>query len=170
MGFAPGDTIVHPRHGVGTVQEATTRGTGDDATTYLTLFFELKTLTIMVPLDSVDEVGIRHPSTKKEAKAILAILEEESDVPEAWAERNASTTSRMQSTDLAQASMVIRDLTRHAQRIDKPLSAAENSTLNECLDQVSLELSLSLGMSQEETRRLILDKVGAPQMSASEDT
>lgn len=169
MGFAPGDTIVHPRHGVGTVQDAITRGSGDDATTYLTLFFELKSLTIMVPLDSVEEVGIRHPSSKKEAQAILAILEEDSDVPEAWSERNAFTLSRVQSTDIAQASMVIRDLTRHAQRIEKPLSAAENSTLEACLDQVSLELSLSLGLSQEDTRQLILDKVGVPQVATADD-
>lgn len=169
MGFAPGDTIVHPRHGVGTVQDAAPRGSGDSATTYLTLFFELKSLTIMVPLDSVDEVGIRHPSTKQEADAILALLEEESDVPEAWSERNAFTTSRVQSTDLAQAAMVIRDLTRHAQRIEKPLSAAENSTLEACLDQVSLELSLSLGLSQEDTRALILDRVGEPAPANAED-
>jgi RNA polymerase-interacting CarD/CdnL/TRCF family regulator len=137
-----------------------TRGKGKDETTYLQLAFEEKALTIMVPLDSVDEVGIRRPSTKAEAQEILAILEESSDVPEAWAERNASTVSRVQSTEIAQAAMVIRDLSRHAQRIDKPLSTAERSTLEGCLDTVSLELSLSLGTSQAETRELILGKVG----------
>ena len=160
MGYATGDILVHPRHGVGTVLDTPTRGSGKDSTSYLQLFFEEKTLTIMVPLESVEEVGIRRPSTKDEAEAILAILEESSDVPETWAERNASTVSRVQSTEIAQASMVIRDLTRHSQRIDKPLSAAERSTLEGCLDTVSLELSLSLGLSQEDTRALILDKVG----------
>lgn len=160
MGYATGDTIVHPRHGVGTVQDTPTRGAGKDSTSYLKLFFEEKSLTIMVPVASVDEVGLRRPSTKDEAEAILAILEEDSDVPEVWSERNASTVSRVQSTEIAQASMVIRDLTRHAQRIDKPLSAAENTTLDTCLDMVSLELSLALGLSQDETRALILEKVG----------
>lgn len=161
MQYAAGDTVVHPRHGVGTVLEALTRGTGKTSTNYLQLFFEEKTLTIMVPMDSVDEVGIRRPSTKTEAEAILDILEESSDVPEVWAERNATTVARVQSTEIAQASMVIRDLTRHSQRIGKPLSAAERGTLQRCLDTVSLELSLSLGLSQDQTRALILDKVGA---------
>lgn len=162
--------IVHPRHGVGTVQDATTRKTADGETTYLTLLFESKDMTVMVPLDSVEEVGIRHPVTKKEAKAILALLEKDADVPQAWAERNATTTSRVQSTDLTQAALVIRDLTRHAKRIDKPLSTAENATLQECLETVSRELSLSLGMSQDDTRGLILDKVGAGEAQAAEPT
>ena len=169
MGFAPGDTIVHPRHGVGTVQEAVSRGTGDDATTYLSLAFEAKGLTVMVPVDSVDEVGIRRPSSKAEAEAILALLEESSDVPTVWAERNATTMARVQSTEIAQASMVVRDLTRHAQQSGKPLSPAERTTLDACMDQVSLELSLSLGLSQDDTRRLILDKVGEPEPAADDD-
>ncbi len=168
MGYTTGDILVHPRHGVGTVLDTPTRGTGKTATTYLQLFFEDKTLTIMVPMESVEEVGIRPPSTKDEAEAILEILGESSDVPAVWAERNASTVSRVQSTEIAQASMVIRDLTRHAQRIDKPLSAAERNTLDTCLDAVSLELSLALGLSQDDTRELILDKVGFPADQAAD--
>ena len=160
MGYTTGDILVHPRHGVGTVLDTPTRGKGKDATSYLQLFFEEKTLTIMVPLASVEEVGIRPPSTRDEADAILSLLEESSDVSEVWAERNAATVQRVQSTEIAQAAMVIRDITRHSQRIDKPLSAAERGTLEGCLDTVSLELSLALGMSQEDTRALILDKVG----------
>lgn len=160
MGYATGDTVVHPRHGVGTVRGMTSRGTGKSKTDYLELFFELKTLTIMVPLDSVDEVGLRPPASKDEAKSILAILEEDSEVPEVWAERNAESMSRMDSTDLAQAAMVIRDLTRHSDRIEKPLSSAENSTLEACLETVSLELSLALDMTQDQTKALILQKVG----------
>lgn len=160
MGYTTGDTVVHPRHGVATVQSTATRGTGDAQRSYLELFFELKSLTIMVPVESLDEVGIRKPASKEEAEIVLGILEEESDVPEVWAERNASTLSRVQSTELIQASMVIRDLTRHSQRAGKPLSASENNVLQTCLDSVALELSLALEMSQDSTRELILSKVG----------
>ena len=156
MGYQTGDTVVHPRHGVAKVQGTATRGKDD----YLELFFEPKSMTIMVPVASLDEVGIRGVVTKEEAEAILAILEEPSDVPRAWVERNAATLSRIQSTELAQASMVIRDLTRHADRADKPLSAAESASLNSCLDTVATELSLALDLSPEETRALILSKAG----------
>lgn len=160
MGYATGDVVVHPRHGVATVQGTTTRGEGDGATDYLELFFELKSLTIMLPVDSLDEVGIRPPATAEEAEVILNILGESADVPEAWAERNAKTLSRVQSTELVQSAMVIRDLTRHGERSGKPLSASENGTLQTCLEAVSLELAIALGQTQEETKRTILDKVG----------
>ncbi|MBD0324021.1 MAG: hypothetical protein ICV72_11640 [Aldersonia sp.] len=160
MNYAEGDSIVHPRHGLGTVQGTTTRGSGKRAMTYLEVFFDAKALTIMVPLDSMDEVGVRPPSTKKEADEILSILEQDADVPEAWAERNASTQSRLKSTDITEASRVIRDLTRHSQRSGKPLSQAERAMLDTCMESVSLELSVALKMSQDETKELILSRVG----------
>lgn len=160
MSYSTGDTVVHPRHGVATVQGIASRGAKNQKEDYLELFFEPKSMTIMVPVDSLEEVGIRSVATKEEAEAILALLEESSEVPTAWVERNATTLSRIQSTELAQASMVIRDLTRHAQRAEKPLSAAENTALNGCLDTVATELSLTLGLSEDETRKLILEKVG----------
>ena len=67
MRYASGDTIVHPRHGVGTVQSAP----GGDAD-YLEMFFESKGMTIKIPLSSLDDVGIRSLSTKAEAEAIYA--------------------------------------------------------------------------------------------------
>ena len=160
VSYSTGDTVVHPRHGVGTVKGTSKRGSGKSATTYLEVYFDLKELTIMVPLDSMDEIGIRPPSTPEQAKAILKVLTEDVDVPEVWAERNAETVSRVKSTDITEASRVVRDLTRHAQRSEKPLSQAERAMLDECLDTVSLELSHSLGLSQDETKELILAKVG----------
>ena len=136
-----------------------TRPGKDGPAEYVELFFEAKSMTIMVPMASMDEVGIRALPTKDEANAILAILEEPSDVPTEWSERSAATLSRMQSTELAQATMVIRDLTRHADRITKPLTAAEKNSLEACLNTVSAELSLALGMSESDTRDLILEKV-----------
>ncbi len=91
MGFSKGDTVVHPRHGVGEVQGTPTRGTGARKTEYVELFFAPKDLTIMVPLESADEIGIRPVTSEDAAHVILAILEEPSDVPTAWTERNATT-------------------------------------------------------------------------------
>ena len=160
MAFTTGDTVVHPRHGVAKVQGTPTRKGAKGSESYLELFFEGKGMTIMVPVDSLDDVGIRRVATKEEADVILALLEEDTDVPAAWAERNASTTSRIQSTELVQASMVIRDLTLHARRSEKPLSAAENASLQGCLETVCTELALTLDLSPEETRELVLQKVG----------
>lgn len=156
MAFSTGDTVVHPRHGVAKVTGTPTRG--DQS--YLELLIEGKDMTIMVPVDSLDEVGIRRVTSKSEAEQILALLTEDTEVSAVWSERNAETSSRMQSTELEQAALVIRDLTLHSERTGKPLSTAENASLQSCLQTVTTELSLSLGMSVEETRALVLEKVG----------
>ena len=160
MAFSTGDTVVHPRHGVAKVKGTPTRKGADGPQSYLELLIEGKDMTIMVPVDSLDEVGIRRVATKAEAEAILAMLTEDTEVSAVWAERNAETSSRMQSTELEQAALVIRDLTLHARRAEKPLSAAENASLQSCIETVTTELALSLGLTTEETRQLVMEKVG----------
>jgi CarD family transcriptional regulator len=155
--YAAGDTVVHPRHGIATVAGIVTRDVGESSTTYLDLMFATSSLTVSVPMDAVEGVGIRDLPTKQEVSAILDVLAEPSEVPDTWAERTASTTERVRSTELTQASMVIRDLTRHAQRTGKRLTSSEHDVLKTCLHTVSAELSLVLEISQDEARTLILD-------------
>lgn len=158
MSYTQGDTVVHPQHGAATVEGVVRRNVGGQPEDYL----ELKTLSpvlrILIPARSVGDVGVRDLSTKKEAIATLEVLTADSDVPEEWSERNPSTVTRMKSNNLEQRAMVIRDLTRHAQRMGKPLNAGENRALDECLDIVSKELSLALGIAEAETRALLVEK------------
>lgn len=155
--FTAGDTVVHPRHGVANVVAIATRGTGKARRKFLELGFADGSLRILVPVDAVDEVWFRRLPTKREAEEILTVLAGESEVPEAWAERTALTASRMKSTELVQASMVVRDLTRHAQRPGKPLSGFENASLQKCLRSVASELSRALEISEDEAEALILE-------------
>ena len=163
MSFAQGDTVVHPQHGAATVERIVSRNGGAGPEEYIELQALSPHLTILIPARSLDEVGVRNLSTKNEAEATLDILRAPSDIPEEWSERNAFTIARMKSTDLHERAMVVRDLTRHAQRTGKPLNAGENRALDSCLDMVSRELALALGMSEEETRARIVEASLVPE-------
>lgn len=158
MNYTRGDTVVHPQHGTATVEGMVQRDLGRGPEDYLELYVETRSLKIMVPADAVQAAGIRDLSTKGEAGELLAILEEPSEVPEAWAERNPSTVARLKSRDLDQISMVVRDLSRHQRRLGKPLSLREKDVFESCLDTVARELSLVLDMSKQDTKALILEK------------
>jgi CarD family transcriptional regulator len=158
MTYAAGETVVHPQHGTATVEGTVTRDLGKGPEDYLELHVEAGSLKIMVPAEAVEALGIRDISTRAEAEVILAVLEEPSEVPEAWMERNVSTTARIKSHDLDQLSMVVRDLSRHQERTDKPLSKREGDLLRSCLDIVARELSLALAMSEDDTRSLLVQK------------
>ncbi len=158
MPYATGDTVVHPQHGTATVVGIVSKDVGTGPDNYLELYVETASLRIMVPASAVEAVGIRNISTKAEAEAILGILEEPFDVPQAWSERNVFTMARMKSHDLDQVSMVVRDLSRHQERAAKPLTLKERDLLTGCIDFVARELSLALEMSEEDTKALIVDK------------
>jgi CarD family transcriptional regulator len=158
MTYTTGDTVVHPQHGTATVEGMVRKDVGKGPEDYLELYVETSSLKIMVPADAVQSVGIRDLSTKGEAEVILALLEEPSDVPEGWSERIVSTMARVKSHDLDQVSMVVRDLSRHQERSNKPLTATEKDLLKGCLDIAARELSLALDMSEEDTKTLIVEK------------
>lgn len=158
MAYTAGDTVVHPQHGTATVAGLVRKDVGKGPEDYLELHVKTNSLKIMVPADAVEAVGIRSLSTRREAEAILAILEEPSDVPVDWSQRNVSTMARVKSHELDQVSMVVRDLSRHQQRAAKPLTARERDLLDGCLDIVGRELSLALGMSEEDTEALIVER------------
>jgi CarD family transcriptional regulator len=157
VSYAPGDTVVHPRHGVARIAGTVSRDLGTACTDYFELEIVASSMKILVPVETVEEVGIRQLPTKEEAAAILGVLASPADVPATWSERSASTASRLQSTELAQASMIIRDLTRHAERSGKRLTDGEISVLETCMKSVSSELSLVLDISQDDARTLILE-------------
>jgi CarD family transcriptional regulator len=158
MAYMPGDTVVHPQHGTATVEGFVVKDLGKGPVDYLQLYVEGSSLKIMVPTDAVEAAGIRNLSTRMEAEGILAILAEPSEVPEGWAERNASTVARLKSHDLAQVSMVVRDLSRHERRRGKPLTMGERNLLEGCLDMVARELSLAQRLSENDARALIVEK------------
>lgn len=162
MGYARGATVVHPQHGAAIVVGMLFKDVAGEPAEYLELLVEHAGLKIMVPAASVAELGIRDVCTKQEAETILALLADEPDVPERWAERNAVTLARMRSASLRDHAMVVRDLTRHAARIGKPLSASEKASLDACAALLRRELSLSLELSEEQTMALIMESISRP--------
>lgn len=158
MGYAQGDTVVHPEHGAAVVEGVVTRDLGQGPTEYIALYIEFGSLRILVPAGSVERVGLRSLSSRAHAEAILALLEESADVPVEWSERNTTTQARMKSNELDQAAMVVRDLTHHQRRIGKPLNMGEQNSLNICLGVLARELALSLDLPEERTRALLCER------------
>ncbi|HUH07055.1 MAG TPA: CarD family transcriptional regulator [Egibacteraceae bacterium] len=169
MGYAQGETVVHPQHGAAVVEAIFTKDLGQGPTEYLELHIEFASLKILVPAASVEQIGIRSLSSRKDAEAILSLLEEKSDVPVEWAERNATTIARMKSLELDQIAMIVRDLTRHERRLGRPLNMGERTVLGKCLGLLARELSLSLGMSEEATMALLVERSSSARAIAGDE-
>ena len=64
--FRKGDTVVHPEHGAAVIQELREKEFLGEKRTYLVLRVAYGDLTLMIPVDSTDQVGLRRVVSKNE--------------------------------------------------------------------------------------------------------
>jgi CarD family transcriptional regulator len=70
--FRKGDTVVHPEHGAAVIEELCVREFLGEKRRYFKLRVSYGDLTLMVPVDSTEEVGLRSVVGKNEVKKVLA--------------------------------------------------------------------------------------------------
>ena len=74
LNFKIGETVVYPKHGVGEIVNIEPMEISSIKTNFYVVRMEQAKLTIRVPLDKQDEVGLRKISTKKIIDEIYEIL------------------------------------------------------------------------------------------------
>ena len=73
MSFEIGQTVVYPHHGAATIEEISTRKIRGEERMYLTLRVNQGDLTIQVPADNVDLVGVRDVVDKDSLEEVLSV-------------------------------------------------------------------------------------------------
>ena len=84
MAYSVGDTVVYPHHGAAVIEKTEERELSGETREYFVLRLTYGDLTLMVPADSCEEVGIRDVVTKKQVEQVLEVLR----TPEGKAPRN----------------------------------------------------------------------------------
>jgi CarD family transcriptional regulator len=74
MPFSVGDTVVYPHHGAAVIERTERRELKGEVCDYLVLRLTYGDLTLMVPADSCEEVGIRKVVSKRESERVLDVL------------------------------------------------------------------------------------------------
>ncbi len=124
MGFRKGDTVVHPEHGAAVIQELRDKEFLGEKRKYLVLKVVYGDLTLLVPADAADQVGLRQVVGKSEVKKILKVLTEEESIMAAnWSRRYKNNLEKLHSGDPYEVAEVLRNLSIRER--DKGLSAGE---------------------------------------------
>jgi CarD family transcriptional regulator len=149
MLFEVGETLVYPHHGAVTITEVETRDIKGIATTYITLTVSDSALTIKIPVDKVEFIGVRDVIDGAGLEAVFASLRAEvGEEPNNWSRRYKANQEKMASGNVLHVSEVVRDLWRRDE--EKGLSAGEKRMLLKSKQILVSELALALKQTPEE--------------------
>ena len=151
--YSVGDKVVHPQHGAATIARRIKREFGGVVRDYYVLDISTESLTVMVPVEKVDQV-VRSVISKTQSRNVLASLKEEPQEAGAnWSRWYKVLTEKMYSGDIFQVAEVVRDLSFAQQT--KGISPALKRMLSKARMTLISELSFSLEEDEEEaTKRL----------------
>ncbi len=152
--FRKGDTVVHPEHGAAVIEELREREFLGEKRKYLVLRVAYGDLTLMVPVDSTAEVGLRQVVSKNQVKKVLKVLtEEESSMAANWSRRFKNNMEKLHSGDPYQVAEVLRNLAIRDR--EKGLSAGEKRMIQKARQILISELSYATGKSEEDAEIMI---------------
>jgi CarD family transcriptional regulator len=157
MLFEVGETVVYPHHGAATITEVKTRIIKGEEKLYLKLNVTQGDLTIEVPAENVDLVGVRDVIGQEGLDRVFEVLRAPfTEEPTNWSRRFKANVEKLASGDVIKVSEVVRDLWRRDQ--DKGLSAGEKRMLVKARQILVSELALA-EKTDEEMASTVLDEI-----------
>ncbi len=147
--FKSGDRVVYPHHGAAVIERTETRDIAGQKKKYFVLQAVHDNLTVRVPVEMADEVGMRLPISKEDVEDLFVLLAKK-DVrePANWSRRFKNHQEKLRSGDVYQVAEVVRNLALRDKT--KGLSAGEKSMYNKARKVLVSELSFALNVSEED--------------------
>lgn len=156
MTFNVGETVVYPHHGAALIEDITTRTIRGEDKVYLHLRVAQGDLTIQVPAENVDLVGVRDVVGEEGLAVVFDVLRAPyTEEPTNWSRRYKANVEKIASGDIIKVSEVVRDLSRRD--TDRGLSAGEKRMLAKARQILSSELALAKDISEEDAERMLDD-------------
>ena len=157
MQFEVGETVVYPHHGAAKIIEVKKRKLGGEEKLFLKLQVNQGDLTIEVPAENCDLVGVRDVIDQEGLEQVFEVLRAPfTEEPTNWSRRYKANLEKLASGDVIKVSEVVRDLWRRDQ--DRGLSAGEKRMLAKARQILISELALA-EKTDEEKASNVLDEV-----------
>jgi CarD family transcriptional regulator len=117
-------------------------------------------LTLMVPTDGADEVGLRGVVPKNELEQVYKVLQskKQAPAPSNWSRRFKSHVEKLRSGDIYQVAEVVRNLSNRDK--DKGLSAGEKRMLTKARQILVSELTFAAGVKEEKAEAMLDEILG----------
>ena len=149
MSFDVGDRVVYPHHGAAVIVKREKRKVEGKSIEYLVLQMAHGELTLRVPVENADDVGMRPPIGAEEVEDLFELLgKKDIREPANWSRRFKNHQEKLKSGDVYQVAEVVRNLALRDQ--SKGLSAGEKSMFVKARSVLVSELSFALDLSEDD--------------------
>jgi CarD family transcriptional regulator len=150
--FDIGDKVVYPHHGAAIVERREQKEAFGEKREYLVLRLAYGDLTLMVPADNTEGVGLREVINDEEVEEVFAVLrKKEARMPTNWSRRYKNHSEKLRSGDIYQVAEVVRNLSIRDK--DKGLSAGEKRMLGRARQILVSELTFALDVNEEQAEK-----------------
>jgi CarD family transcriptional regulator len=154
MTFAVGEKVVYPNQGVGTIENISTRFFSQGPEKFYLLRLICSSMTVMVPFNNAQSIGLRKLSRNGDVTKVLAYLagpdiESLAD----WKVRFRINSDKMLTGSLFQIAEVFKQLVRL--QGEKPLSFREKKMLDRARAMMIGEVAQARGISESESILLL---------------
>ena len=157
MGFTVGETVVYPHHGAALIEAIEQRTIKGVERAYLVLKVAQGDLTVRVPADNAEIVGVRDVVGQEGLNKVFEVLRApHTEEPTNWSRRYKANLEKLASGDVNKVAEVVRDLWRRDK--DRGLSAGEKRMLSKARQILVSELALAEG-TNEDKAEILLDEV-----------
>ena len=167
MTFQVGDKVVYPNHGVGIIEQVTSRTVGPNVEKFYLLKIKASSLKVMIPFANVGNVGLRRVVRNGEVQKIMDFLAgHDVDSNADWKDRFKENSDKMRTGSLLETAGVLKSLLTLHQV--KPLSFREKKMLDRARYLLISELALAKNvdeavMEDQLTKALAKSKLKLPE-------
>lgn len=156
--YKVGDKILYPTHGAGTIREIVSLKVTGGTKSYYIMYMPPHDMKVMIPVDTGDEIGIRHIISREEGAEVLKRFRSEPIATnDNWNKRHRDNMAKIRSGDIYQ----VLDVVKYLMFMDKKkgLSTSERKMLSDAKQIFVSELALTEVAERDDIESIMEDTI-----------
>src|SRR6187399_1691208 len=159
--YKVGDKVVYPHHGAGTVVKKEKRTVLGEEREYLQIQILHNDMTVQVPTENADRVGLRKVIDETTVEQVLKALRGSStEMPKNWNRRFKHNRDKMKTGDILELAEVVRNLALRDH--EKGLSTGEKQMYVKAKKILASELMYAKDLSEDDAHAWLEEVLANP--------
>lgn len=156
--FNVGDKVVYPMHGAGIIEGIEEKEILGEKRKYFIMRMPIGDMKVMVPVDNIEEVGVREIINSSELDRVISILKgSKTAMPQNWNRRYRINMDRIKSGDIFEIAAVVRNLLM--MDMEKGLSTGERKMLSSAKQMLLSEMVLVADEDIDKVEQIVIEAI-----------